>query len=140
MRTKGGAYNPDVVIKYKSNLSTIQGRSGQAERVVAHEQPYMFLAYELDNPGIFDESNDNYYMNYTIKDFNGNETTHRKFKDNMVLVTTNETGDKTHKNVKVNSAYYDIRVLIVEEVEDNVLLGGTRRRRRGGRRYTRRRY
>ena len=76
---EGGDYNPKYIPKeYRDS--------------VAAAVPYYFLAFEKDNPGLFDEGNDTYYMTKRRKG-----VTHREMKTwtPLVLVVRDRKNVKT---------------------------------------------
>lgn len=136
MRTYGGAF--------KQNALDVEHRLTEYRMFndeIYHNKPFYpwahpnyFLAYENDNVGLFDESNNDYYI--TAKNRRGVNV--RIFKPKMSLVVTDENDNKIPLTVSVESKFKTegdpSGMLIVKKVST-----GVTRRRRGIKRYTRRR-
>ena len=132
-RTYGGAFKQNALDNEHrfTTYTNINDELYPNKPFYLWSHPDYFLAYESDNVGLFDESNNDYYI--TAKNKRGAKV--RVFKPKMSLVVTDENDNKSALTVSVISKFKEEDgppgMLIVKRVST----GGTRR----GKRYTRRR-
>jgi hypothetical protein len=114
----GGAYNPKYIPK--------------GWRSATAEAGHYFLAFEKDNPGLFDEKNDKYYVS---------KRRARVFKPMMPLVVTDQLGAKKTQIVGVTIAFINLGVAEVSMMSNSSTLRitGGRKPTRGRKRKTRKR-
>lgn len=122
MTVFGGAFRENACKPKCKNLTL----SGSAmPNGPLSKDPAWFLAFEKDNPGLFDKSNDRYFENATFLARATVEYTLRNYKSKLSLVVTDENNEKTTKNVKIYRTYPDSGVVIAKVVNN----GGTKHRR-----------
>jgi len=164
MRIYGGAYNSAAVSGHIAHNAT--GRSVKNISTNSGKDGY-FLAYEADNPGLFNENDDRYYMNASYgsnnNSYNGNNNSvasyaygnnndgsvannnnnagsvERVFRKYLKLYVTDQDGNKTYQTVEVHAIVETANILVVNKPYHGGPYHGGTRRRRSGRRSTRKR-